>query len=196
MTITRRTDQRLMAARFFSPARRVAAIAASALALASIGACANAGPYNPDNLPADQVANVNSVCRSVMGLQPGSANYGGCIDSLMASARGVERGEALQSGRAACLNRGLRPGGAGFAVCELQSAHAGPVRATDADATVIAAAEEPGGARSYAYTSPGNVFRREQLSCARLGLDPADEAFASCVAGLQSALFAADNPSQ
>jgi hypothetical protein len=185
-----------MTARLFTPARRVAAIAASALALASISARANAGPYNPDDLPADQVANVNTACRSVMGLQPGSANYGGCIDSLMTSARGLDRGEALQSGRAACLSRGLRPGGAGFAVCELQSAHADPVKATDADATVVAAAEEPGGARSYAYTSPENVFRREQLSCARLGLDPADEAFATCVASLQSALFAADNPAQ
>jgi hypothetical protein len=185
-----------MATTPFSLARRVACIAASTLAFASISACANAGPYNPDNLPADQVTNVDTLCQSVMGLRPGAANYGACVDSLMGSARGVERGEALQSGREACLNRGLRPGGAGFGVCELQSAQADSIPLKGADATVISTADEPGGSRSYAYTSPKNVFRREQLSCARLGLDPADEAFGSCVADLQSALFAADNPAQ
>lgn len=176
--------------------RRTAIAAAGILAILSIGACANAGSYNPDDLPSGQVASVNDDCRSVMGLRPNIANYGACVDSLMASARRFNRGEALQSGREACLNKGLRPDGPGFSVCELESARARPVRTTGADAAVIAAATEPGGSKSYAYVSPDIVFQREQLSCARLGLDPATRAFGVCVAGLQSALFAADNPAQ
>ena len=54
--------------------------------------------------------------------------------------------------------------------------------------------DEPGGSRSYFYASSDDVFRREQLSCARLGLDPADGAYASCVADLEATLAAIDNP--
>ncbi len=49
-------------------------------------------------------------------------------------------------------------------------------------------------AKSYFYASPSETHHRMQLSCARLGLDPASGAFADCVAGLQASLFAADNP--
>lgn len=180
----------------FPFARRLAIAAGGVFAILGAGACAHAGPYNPDDLPAAQVASVNDDCRSVMGLRPDTANYGACVDSLMASARRFDRGEALQSGREACLNKGLRPDGPGFSVCELEAARDRPARMTGADAAEIAAVAEPGGPKSYAYASPDIVYRREQLSCARLGLDPASRAFGVCVAGLQSALFAADNPAQ
>jgi hypothetical protein len=176
-------------------ARRLAAVAASVLAVAGIGACASAAPYNPDNLPSDQVAGVNNVCRSVMGLSAGTSDYGACVDSLMRSARRVDRGLRLEAARASCLKQGLQSGSPDFDVCELRSAGAQPVHAMGEGPAMIAA-DNPGGAKSYAYSSPENVFRREQLSCARIGLDPAERAFTVCVAGLQSALFAADNPAQ
>ncbi|MDB5459252.1 MAG: hypothetical protein JWO72_993, partial [Caulobacteraceae bacterium] len=53
-----------------------------------------------------------------------------------------------------------------------------------------------GGGKSYFYTSNRDRFRREQLACAQIGLDPVSGAFDSCVAGLRSTLFALDNPSQ
>ena len=56
--------------------------------------------------------------------------------------------------------------------------------------------EEPGRAKSYAYAPQSEVHRREELSCARMGMNPSSGGFAECVAGLDSALFAADNPSQ
>jgi hypothetical protein len=54
----------------------------------------------------------------------------------------------------------------------------------------------PGGSKSYLSVSNRDQFGREQLACAELGLNPVSGAFDSCVAGLRSALFAADNPSQ
>jgi hypothetical protein len=54
----------------------------------------------------------------------------------------------------------------------------------------------PAGASStsYFYASVDEIHRREQLSCARLGFDPAAGAFASCVAGLAGTLAAIDMP--
>ena len=185
-----------MTTRPFLFSRCLTVFVASTLAFALVGVCASAAAaYNPDNLPPDQVASVNDLCRSVMGLSPSSSNYGACVDSLMRSARRVDRGLALETARASCLKQGLQSDSPDLAVCELRSAQTQPVRAM-ADRSAVIAADNPGGAKSYAYTSPANVFRREQLSCAHLGLDPAGRPFGVCVADLQAALFAADNPAQ
>jgi hypothetical protein len=52
----------------------------------------------------------------------------------------------------------------------------------------------PGGTRSYFAVSPGTAFRREQLACAEVGLDPTGGVFPGCAADLHAALAAADNP--
>jgi hypothetical protein len=166
------------------------------LAFASVSACASAGTYNPDNLPLDQVANVGQICSSVMRLEPSGEQYQSCVDSLMDSAKNLNSGQAMQQARANCFDKGLRPGEPGFGECELRSADAQPVRTTTTWAPAANDAAEPGGTKSYFYASPRDVFRREQLSCGRLGFDPADGGFGSCVAGLQSSMFEADNPSQ
>ena len=185
-----------LASRGLTRARRAIVAAGSALALVSIGACANAGTYNPSNLPLDQVASIGRICQSVMRLEPSGEQYQSCIDSLMDSAKNLNRGYALQQARASCIEKGLRPGEPGFGECELQSANVQPVRSTVTWAPGAQDPAEPGGTKSYFYASPHDVFRREQLSCARLGFDPTDGGFGSCVAGLQSSMFEADNPSQ
>jgi hypothetical protein len=68
-----------------------------------------------------------------------------------------------------------------------EAAHVGPM-------AIGFAGDEPAPSKSYAYASRRDTFRREQLSCARLGLDPGSGAFPSCVASLDSSLFSADNP--
>lgn len=178
------------------PFRSASLVAACALAFASVGACAFAGPYNPDNLPADQVAGISSICRTVMRLQPGEEHFQDCLESLTASAADLDRGGAMQAARGDCIRRGLTPESPGFGECQLRAADSEPVRATAAWTTGAGGADDPGGSKSYAYASPHDVFRREQLSCARLGFDPAEGGFASCVASLQSAMFEADHPAQ
>ncbi len=186
----------MLAPRRLRRAWRATAAVASALAFGSVAACANAGPYNPDNLPGAQAASIGQICQSVMRLQPSGEQYQSCVDSLMDSAKNLNRGQALQEARANCFDKGLRPGEPGFGECELQSAELQPVRTTATWAPAANDAAEPGGTKSYFYASPHDVFRREQLSCARLGFDPADGGFGSCVAGLESSMFEADNPSQ
>jgi hypothetical protein len=58
------------------------------------------------------------------------------------------------------------------------------------------AGPEPGLQKGYAYASRREMHHREELSCARLGIDPSGVAFATCVANLDAALFKADNPMQ
>ena len=128
----------------------LAAILAGAMALASVAA----GP------PADAAGSdarqtgVGEICRAVIGLEPGGAQYQACASSLADSLRSLGRDHA-------------------------------PVQARELTAS-----------GSYFYASQRELYRREQLSCTRLGLARADGALAECVADLDGRLFEADNPTQ
>ncbi len=175
---------------------RSVAASVSALAVVGVAACATAGPYpyNPDRLASTQVGEIGRVCQTVVGVQPSEARYFACVGSLSDSARNIGRGRALQQARNGCMAKGLRPGSPDLDICVVEST--GSASASVPDLAMSRRMEEPGVSKTYPYASQREVHRREELSCARLGLDPAGEAFASCVGGLDSALFAADNPSQ
>ncbi len=172
--------------------RGVTATLAAALALASIAGCATAGPYNPDNLPTDQVSRIGEVCQSVMGARPGEAHYVGCVESLSDSMHSLGRGRALARAREACLDKGMKPDTPELAQCVLSSAQAASVTAPTIRA--VSETRETGVSKSYFQASPREVHRRVETSCAALGFDPTSGAFDSCVVGLQASLFAADNP--
>jgi hypothetical protein len=170
----------------------VACAVAALAALALVGASA-AAPYNPDNLPNGQVAGIGEICHSVMGIMPNTEQYQSCLESLTDSASRLDQGYAMSRARVACLSQGLRPGETNFSECELRVSEAAARPAGDwpgADSRSAA----PTRIKSYSYASPAEVFRRERYSCARLGYDPADAAFSSCVAALQASMFEADNP--
>ena len=169
-------------------------VMAGILALASIAGCAVAGPYNPGNLPADQLAQVGGLCQSVIGLQPGEAHYVGCVESLSDSLRGLGHSRAVARAHGDCLDRGLKPDTPELAECVLRSAETTPSQAPHLAVRPVSESQEQGSAKSYFRTSRRDVRRREELSCARLGLEPGTGGFAGCVAGLQATLFAADNP--
>jgi hypothetical protein len=198
MMITRFLKHALRARARVQPYRSASLIGTAAvmggmLAFAGAGGCATAGvyPYNPDRLADDQIS---QVCQSVVGVEPSEARYFACVGALSDSAKNLGRGRALQQARGDCLSRGYRPGSPDLDVCVVQSSD--QARATAPDMAMSHPMEAPGLAKSYAYAPQREVHRREELSCARMGLDPSSGAFASCVAGLDSALFAADNPSQ
>jgi len=169
---------------------------AGVLALSGVAACATAGayPYNPDRLAEAPLGQIGHLCQAVVGVQPPEERYFVCVGSLSDSMKNIDRGRALEQARRDCLSKGLAPGGPDMAVCVVQSAK--QEHASGPDLAMSRPMEEPGLSRTYPYASEREVHRREELSCARLGLDPAGGAFASCVGGLDSALFDADNPSQ
>jgi hypothetical protein len=95
----------------------------------------------------------------------------------------------------------LEPGGAQYEACVLSLAGSqrslGRDRAVrQAQVALESSGAAPTSSRSYFYASEREVFRREQLSCARLGFEPDDGALANCVADLDGRLFEADNPAQ
>jgi hypothetical protein len=174
---------------------RVTTVAmACALTFAGVAGCAAAAPYNPSELAPDQLTSVGDICQSVIRVQPIDADYAACVESLSGSVRNVEHSRAMQQAHQACSDQALRPGSPDLAVCELQAAGARP--GAPADLTFRNVAAAPSWSKSYQYASPSEVFSRAQMSCARLGLDPASYAFAQCVADLQASLFDADNPMQ
>lgn len=169
-------------------AARLSGLVAAALA-ATLAGTASAAPYNPQYLPPDQLAEVGRICQSVIRVQPGEAHYVGCVESLSDSWRGLEHARTLGEARASCLDRGLKPDTPDLAECELKLARAAPPTIRP-----VSTGGEPVSGKSYFYSSPSDVRRREELSCARLGIEPGSGAFLSCVAGLQSTMFAADHP--
>jgi len=165
-------------------------IAGPVLASAVMTSAAWAAPYNPGRLPPEQLAEVGQICQSVVGLRSGEAHYVGCVESLSSSWRSLSRSRARAQAREDCLDKGLRLDTPELAQCVL----AGPGAARAPVVRVSDAPDGAGPAKSYYLTSPRDVHRREEQSCARLGYDPTSGGFASCVAGLQASLFAADNP--
>ena len=149
------------------------------LAVGAFGALALAVPAN-----ATSAAGIAQVCGRTLGLQPGEAHFVACTESLTQSAQDIRRGQMLAWARQRCL----ADGDPRLAVCELRRADEAP----PVPATVLTASGPP--PRSYFLVSNAEVVRRIQEACAEVGLDPVQPAFGSCQAGLQAALFEADNP--
>jgi hypothetical protein len=154
------------------------------LALATSALAMGAAAQVPDGRPEASAA---EVCQSTMGLQPGQSQYEACFESLKSTTRDIGRAKILDRARADC--RAHDPQDApDLAECELRESWTMPA------STATSSVTQPKLGRTYFGETNGDHYRREQLSCARLGLDPAGGAFDNCVASLQSAMFAADNP--
>jgi hypothetical protein len=170
----------------------VAALAAGLLIVTGAAWPVAAAPYNPSNLPADQLQRVGRICESVVGVHRGEEHFDSCLESLSGSLASAAHDRGMQQARGDCLAKGYAPNSPALAECTLQagSAHASwdPANAPDD------ARGNPGSTKSYFYASPREAHRRYQIACARIGLNPTGGAFDSCVASLQSSLFAADNP--
>lgn len=147
------------------------------------------------NVQDGQAERIGQVCTAVLRVEPGEAHHAGCVESLSQSARTLEQGRAIQRAREGCLNKGFKVSSTDLSVCTLQSTQTDRAGAPIASASPTRAEPIPGGPKSYFYASNQDRFRREQLACAEIGLDPTSGAFGSCVAGLRATLFALDNPS-
>jgi hypothetical protein len=180
--------------------RGAATLVGVGLVLAFSG-CASAGPFNPDRLPVAQVSEIGDICHSVMGLpvSDSDAEYLACEQSLSHSARAVDEARGLQAARDACLAKGLKPGEVALSECELtsskgQSPIGHPAEIVTKTKLNLPPTAAPAPIKSYFRASSGEVFRREQMACARIGYDPITAAFHDCVASLQAAMFEAEHP--
>lgn len=147
-------------------------------------------PLSPDmrSIAPDQRGMVAEVCDRVMGLSRGGVYRSECMDSLARSFAAKAEGMQMAGNFSACRNRGLNEGTAAFSTCMLDSRE------------TYAAPPQPPQKIAYDWTTPENAksyfdvnnsvrWRREQYSCAQIGLTPGTGAFGQCVARLEAALM-------
>ncbi len=192
------------------PAKRSIPLLLGTLAICGVSACVSAEPYNPDNLPATQVARIAQICQTNIGLSPSEppvlirqigarhldrniSHYQGCIASLSDAVQRNADALAARHAHTACAAKGLREETPEFAMCVLDSANrADEATPTSAGNSGAQAVEQPVG--SYFYASGREMRRREQVACAQLGLDPVGEEFDRCVKDLKATFWTLDNP--
>jgi hypothetical protein len=176
--------------------RRVSVGMLAGLLAAGVAGCASAEPYNPARLAPAQLGQIQQICRSVMGIPVGIGLSSDCVENLSGSAVALSQsntqGQALAEARRTCLAKGLTPGDPALSTCELSTVANASAPASRVVRIDAAALEKPAG--SYFYASFNEVRRREQAACARLGYEPIDGRFASCVANLDAALYASEHP--
>lgn len=138
-------------------------------------------------LTPEQASLVQVTCDQVMGLAHSGVYRDECRESLSASLSRKVEAQGMAGAYGDCSRQDLHEGSAAFSTCMLdrqsRPVTALPVSALSYDASL------PENAKGYFDVSNSVHWRREQYSCAQLGLTPGTGAFGQCVASLDAALL-------
>ena len=138
-------------------------------------------------LAPEQVSLVQATCDHVMGLAHSGVYRDLCRESLSQSlTRKIER-EAMAASNSDCRQQGLTEGSAAFSACMLDR-QSRPYAATTQTAGLAYDVNAPENTKGYFDVNNTVHWRREQYSCAQLGLTPGTGAFGQCVVRLEAAL--------
>lgn len=182
---------------------RLALLATAAVA----STCLAADPaYNPYHLSAAEIAKVATICQNVMGLHPDAEltdnlwpadpdparstnDFRGCTAALSSSLQRAAAARQATQAEQDCRSLGLTDGSSELAMCMLKAEQAAtparPIQLAALSVTPFLAAATAGPSGHASAT-----LRREQQSCAELGLDPREAEFARCVQGLTRVMSA------
>lgn len=158
--------------------------------LASTCACA-AQPAAISAVGPQQASVIEGSCTTIMGLRQGEYAYAMCKESLTATAGAMVEGQARVAAYDSCRNRGMTAGSAALATCMLGKQDNASVRAISASTPISLEALRHNGLSvgdSYYNVTHSVQWRREQYSCAQLGLVPGSSSFGQCVASLDADL--------
>ena len=156
--------------------------------LATAAGCASAAP-----LTNQQTDLVSATCSEIMGLRRGETYYANCQESLGNSLASKIDTEQKVRSMDDCSHRGLAEGSPSFSACVLEQQDAEP--ANNAMVQPIALnypRDELKSGKSYYNVSNSIHWKREQYSCAQLGLTPGTNGFQHCVVSLDAALLPDD----
>jgi len=163
-------------------------IFAIALLTPLIVACAPfAAPAAPALVP-EQVSLVQATCDHVMGLTHSGVYRDLCRESLSQSLAHKQEAEAMAGAYGDCRHQGLSEGSAAFSACMLDR-QSQPRASAMQTASLAYDTNAPENTKGYFDVNNTVHWRREQYSCAQLGLTPGTGAFGQCVASLDAALF-------
>ena len=150
-------------------------------------ACAPFAASSATTLTPDEVSLVQATCDRVMGLAHSGFYRDECRDSLSQSlARKVEA-EGMAGAYSNCSRQGLTEGTPAFSACMLDR-QPQPRTAMTQAVSLAYDMNAPENAKGYFDVTNTVHWRREQYSCAQLGLTPGTGAFGQCVASLDAAL--------
>ena len=164
----------------------------AAILTPSIIACAPFAATPVPTLAPEQASLVQATCDRVMGLAQGGVYRDECRESLSETLARKAEAEGMAGAYGECRHQGLNEGSAAFSSCMLDRESRPHITAAQ---TVNLAydANAPENAKSYFHVSNSVHWRREQYSCAQLGLTPGTGAFGQCVASLDAALMPLTN---
>jgi hypothetical protein len=160
----------------------------AAMLIPFVVACAPFAASSAPMLTPDQAALVQTTCDRVMGLSRGGVYRDECRESLSESLVRKMEVQSMAGAYADCDRQNLHEGSAAYSTCILDrqgsnSATAMPVSSLSYDTSL------PDNAKSYFDVTNAVHWRREQYSCAQLGLAPGSGAFGQCVASLNAVLM-------
>src|SRR5579863_7660726 len=163
-----------------------------------LAACA-AFQASAEEVTPQQTAAMEATCTKVMRLHKGQSEFEACVSSLSDSVVYQVRADVATVAYRECAQAGLKRDTTEFSRCVLDRENAqrdagqpqqGAASRLNA-AYVTAADSDP---RDYFETNNAFRHRREQYSCAQLGLEPDTGAFQSCVAKLDMDIFTTEHP--
>jgi hypothetical protein len=146
-----------------------------------------------------QTAAIEATCTKVMRLHQGQSEFQACVSSLSDSVTYQVSADYAANAYRDCAQTGLKRETPEFSRCvldnensqrdaqQLPNGAAGRLNAS----YIKAADNDPD---DYFGTSNTMRHRREQYSCAQLGLEPDTGAFQSCVANLDLEIFTTEHP--
>jgi hypothetical protein len=167
-------------------------ILSAALLAPFMVACA---PFAASAVPAltpAQVSLVQATCDRVMGLAHGGVYRDECRESLSQSLVRKAEAEGMAGAYGDCSRQGLGEGSAAFSTCMLDR-QSQPRAAATQPVSLTYDMAAPENAKGYFDVTNAVHWRREQYSCAQLGLTPGTGAFGQCVASLDGALLPNSN---
>jgi hypothetical protein len=152
-------------------------------------------PASAAPMTTQQISVLEATCTQVMLLEKTQAEFSGCVSSLSDSlTQEMQQARAVLSYRD-CNRSGLKRGTPDFSRCVLDQEDANAsaeVPIASLDAAIVKPSDDS--LKGYFSTSFALRHRREQFSCAQIGLEPDSGAFASCVNNLDENLWNVEYP--
>lgn len=170
----------------------------AAAIIPALSACAMF-PASAQQITPQQTAAVEATCTKVMRLHQGQSEFEACVSSLSDSVAYQVHAYYAANAYRDCAQTGLKRESPEFSRCVLDNENSqrdGHRQPGGATARLNASYITPADSDPDDYFGTSNTMRhrREQYSCAQLGLEPDTGAFQSCVANLDMEIFTTEHP--
>lgn len=171
-------------------------LVAVAIAIGVMTGAATAETYGDGQLSPEQVSLTHETCVNIMRVSQGTVQFDACAESLAKTLSDGNKIQLLTKSYDDCTAAHHKDGTPEFASCVLDRKNAlsqpgGAV--AESDSTLPSKNEAA--QRSYSSSNAEERRRKEEYSCAQLGLSPGRASFGQCVAQLDVALWGVNNPS-